>query len=509
MSPTPKKPYLSKSRLISAWQCPKKIHLEKHHPDLAVITSQTEFQFATGHQVGDIAQQHYGTDHSIEIAFDFKTMLAETKRLIDNGADYPIFEATFRHENVLIRADVMIPDGDGWHIIEVKASTSVKDYHILDCAIQHWVLCNSGINVLSISLAHINNQFVYQGYGNYDGLLLQHDLTDEVRGMEYDVLELVAKAREAVSGPMPHVDVGAHCNKPYSCQFMSHCWPMDAEYPITGLGGGKAKLAEWVVAGHRDIRDVAASDVTAETQQRIHRITQSGEPELLPGAREILQALEYPRYYLDFETIGPAVPIWAGTRPYAAVPVQWSCHIEDADGALRHEEFLDLSGEPPMRALAVKMIECLGEAGPVLMYTTYERTVINGLIEMFPDLAESLQGIVDRLFDLHPVVKEHYYHPRMLGSWSIKAVLPCLVPGMGYEGLDGIKEGTAASDGFLEAIGSRAGPAPTDETKAGSRAGPAATDERKAELEEQLLRYCRFDTEAMVEIVRVLTKEVV
>jgi hypothetical protein len=211
--PSPR-PYLSKSRLISAWQCSKKVHLEKHHKELGVITSQMESLFAGGNQVGDIAQQIYGTDESVEIAFNFKTMVAETRRLFDNGADFPIFEATFRYENVLIRADVMIPEGDGWHVIEVKASTSVKDYHVLDCAIQDWVLRNSGINVLSISLAHINNQFVYQGDGNYDGLLLANDLTDEVRDMEYTVLELVAKAREAVSDPLPIIDVSPHCNKP-------------------------------------------------------------------------------------------------------------------------------------------------------------------------------------------------------------------------------------------------------------------------------------------------------
>jgi hypothetical protein len=436
------RPFLSKSRLISAAQCPKKVHLEKHHPELGVITAQMESAFAGGHEVGDIAQQLYGTEESVEVAFDFKTMVADTRRLIEDGVDFPIFEATFRHENVLVRADIMIPEGDGWHVIEVKASTSVKDYHVLDCAIQDWVLQNCGINVLSISLAHINNQFVYQGDGNYEGLLLEHDLTEQVRAMEYEVLELVATAREAVSGPLPMIDVSPHCNKPYKCQFISYCRP--------------------------------AEDV-------------SGEPELTPGAREILEALPYPRYYLDFETIGPAIPIWAGTRPYAALPIQWSCHIEEKGGDLRHEEFLDLSGEAPMRALAERMIECLGESGPVLMYTTYERTVINGLIGMFPDLEAPLTKIVNRLWDLHPLVKAHYYHPAMLGSWSIKAVLPCIVPHMDYAELEGIKEGTGAADGFLEAI------------------HPQTDTARKAELEEQLQRYCRFDTEAMVEIVRALS----
>ena len=489
-----RKPYLSKSRLISAWQCPKKVHLEKHRPELAEVSAQTESLFATGNQVGDIAQQLYGTSDSVEVAFDFKTMVAETKQLIDGGADFPIFEATFRHENVLIRADVLIPGADGWKVVEVKASTSVKDYHKLDCAIQLWVMRESGLPVTSMSLAHINNQFVYPGNGDYDGLLVEHDLTDEANGLKQAVVDLLVDAREAVAGPMPDVPVGAHCNKPYDCQFQSHCWPQDTKYPISGLRGSKAKLGEYVALGAHDILDVDENSITSATQQRIYRVTCKGEPEVLDGARQTLEALPYPRYYLDFETIGPAVPIWAGTRPYAAIPVQWSCHIEEEGGDLRHEEFLDLSGEPPMRALAEKMIECLGESGPVLMYTSYEKGVINGLIEMFPDLAEPLQKIVDRLFDLHPVVKENYYHPDMLGSWSIKAVLPCIAPHMNYAELEGIKEGMGASDGFLEAIGIVAAEAAPTSSK--------STKARKAELEEQLLRYCRFDTEAMVEIVR-------
>jgi hypothetical protein len=283
---------------------------------------------------------------------------------------------------------------------------------------------------------------------------------------------------------MPLVDVGAHCRKPYECPFIAHCWPGDTEYPITGLGGGLAKLGEYVALGYRDIRDVPADKLTAELQQRIRRVTLSGKPEVIPGATEILTALPYPRYYLDFETIAPAVPIWAGTRPYAAVPVQWSCHIEQDGGELQHEEFLDLSGLPPMRALAEAMISCLKTSGPVLMYTSYEKGVINGLIESFPDLEEPLQGIVDRLVDLHPIVKAHYYHPQMLGSWSIKAVLPAIAPGMSYATLEGINEGTGASDGYLEAI------------------NPGTDPARKRALEKQLLRYCRFDTEAMVEIVK-------
>jgi hypothetical protein len=447
-----------------------------------------EASFRKGHEVGRIAQELYGNPQSVEIAFDFKTMVAETRRLIDAGASFPIFEASFRFENILVRADIMLPGDNGWHLVEVKASTSVKDYHVIDCAIQDWIIRNSGINVLSVSIAYVNKQFVYAGDGNYVGLLLEEDLTDDVRAMEPRVVELVDAARATLLNAMPRVAVGAQCNKPYDCQFIAHCWPSGAEYPVAGLGGSKAKLGQWIEAGCQDIRDVNFADITAETQQRIHRVTASGKPELLPGASDALRVLPYPRYYLDFETIGPAVPIWPGTRPYATVPVQWSCHIETADGEIAHEEFLELSGDPPMRALTEQMIRCLGESGPIFMYTNYEKRVIRWMIDAFPDLSEALSAILERLFDLMPVVKTHYYHPKMLGSWSIKSVIPCITPGMDYAGLDGISEGTGASEGFLEAI------------------SPDTEDERKRELEKQLLRYCRFDTEAMVEIVRFLSK---
>ncbi|MGB5510545.1 MAG: DUF2779 domain-containing protein [Woeseiaceae bacterium] len=486
-----RKHYLSKSRIISAWQCPKKLHLEKHHPELGVVSDRTESLFATGHQVGAISQQLYGAPDAVEIPFNrnISVMVRDTQDLLDGGADFPIFEATFRCENVLVRVDVLLPDGEGWRAIEVKASTSVKDYHVLDCAIQDWVMRNSGLPVTAIALAHINNQFVYAGDGDYAGLLEEVDLTNEVRTVEPTIVELIANARDAVLGYLPEVNVGAHCSKPYECQFIQYCWPTDTQYPIQGLRGSKAKLGEYVALGYKDIRDVDVASITAETQLRIHRVTQTGEPEILPGAKQALEALDYPRFYLDFETIGPAVPFWAGTRPYAPVPIQWSCHVDDGSGdgcadSMRHAEFLDLSGDPPMRALAEKMIECLGESGPVLMYTNYEKTVIEGLMDMFPDLAGPLAAIVDRLFDLHPVVRLNYYHPDMLGSWSIKAVLPTIAPDMDYARLEGIKEGTAASDGFIEAI------------------SPTTSNMRKAELKEQLLRYCRFDTEAMVEIVR-------
>jgi hypothetical protein len=482
-----KRAYLSKSRLMSARQCLKRLHLEVNRPELIVHSPATEAAFNTGHAVGDIAQQIYGTEDAVVIPYEggMSHAIKKTARLVAEGPRFPIFEATFQHAGVLVRVDALLPDADAWRIVEVKASTSVKDEHVFDCAAQRWVFEGLGHELTTISLAHVDNTFVYEGEGDFDGLLTEADETESTDHILPLVPEWIATAQEAVSGDEPDIGVGAQCFKPYECPFVSHCWPSEPEYPVQGLGGGKAKLGELIAEGFEDIRDVPVTRLS-EKQQWIQKVTRSGEAELLPGAGEFVAALDYPRYYLDFETIAPPIPIWAGTRPYETLPMQWSCHYEPEPDTFEHAEFLDLSGYPPMRMLAESLIRVLGNAGPVLMYTSYERTVISGLIGRFPDLEVPLQAIVDRLVDVHPPMQQFYYHPAMAGSWSLKAVLPTVAPDMDYSELDGIQEGTAASEGYLEAIHADTSP------------------DRKLELEAQLLAYCRFDTEGLVRLVQFL-----
>ncbi len=472
---------------MSARQCLKRLHLEVNRPELKVISSDTEIAFEIGNRVGEAAQQIYGSDDSVFIPYEggLSHALKKTARLVKGGPKFPIFEATFQHDGVLVRVDALLPDGDGWRIVEVKASTSIKEEHSFDCAVQGWVFQGMGHRLNGIALAHVDNSYVYEGDDNYQGLLIEQDMAANVEQLQPAVPESIREARDAAAGDEPDIAVGQHCFEPYECPFVSHCWPSDSDYPVQGLAGSKAKLAEFVREGFSDLRDVPASRLT-EKQQRIQRITAAGQAELQPGAAEFVADLAYPRYYLDFETIMPAVPIWAGTRPYETLPFQWSCHYEAASGKMDHAEFLDLSGDPPMRRLAESLIRALGSEGPVLMYTAYEKRMINGLIDCFPDLEPSLAAIVDRLVDLAPVTREHYYHPDMRGSWSLKDILPTIAADMQYSELEGIQEGTAASEGYIEAI------------------DPTTTVERKAELKEQLLRYCKFDTEAMVRLVRYL-----
>ena len=481
----PRPVFLSKSKLMSARQCLKRLHLEIHHADLKIISADTEAAFRKGHEIGDISHRIYGTTDSVFIPYagGLQQAKSRTTELLRRDNPVPIFEATLQYNNVLVRVDVLIPEGDSWRLVEVKASTSVKPEHAFDCAIQAWVFKRSGYALSNVSLAHVDNSFVYQGDGDYASLLIEEDLDDDVEALLPSVSEWVSDARMAASGDEPDVAVGKHCFTPYECPFVAHCWPGDTDYPLLKLGGRARKqfLGELVAEGITDVRDIPV-DRLNDTQRHIQEISQSGVPELLDAAGHFVAKLEYPRYYLDFETVAPAVPLWSGTRPYEALPFQWSCHFEQLEGLMQHAEFLDLSGDAPMRRFAESMIRVLGDAGPILVYSSYEKRIIGDCIERFPDLDVSLTAIIDRLKDLLPVAQQNDYHPDMHGSWSIKAVLPTIAPDLNYDELDGIQDGTAASEGYLEAIHEDAG------------------SERKAELKEQLLKYCQFDTLALVRI---------
>jgi hypothetical protein len=153
---------------------------------------------------------------------------------------------------------------------------------------------------------------------------------------------------------------------------------------------------------------------------------------------------------------------------------------------VQHAEFLDTGGEAPMRRVAESLLRVVGRSGPVLSYSSYERTVINGLRKRFPDLAVSLAAVLQRLVDLQPVVQRNYYHPAMAGSWSLKAVLPTIAPDMDYSNLEEIQEGTAASEAYFEAV------------------DPTTGEARKDEIRRRLLDYCRLDSEAMLRLVQFL-----
>lgn len=489
---------LSKSKIIAFRQCPKRLWLEYKKPELIQISNATQAKFNVGFKVGDIARSIYDplqTGVLIDIEKEgFSQALARSQTLIN--ADTPIFEAGFSSNGLLAFADLMLPldncnNQRVWKMIEVKSSTSVKDYHRDDIAVQSYVAQISGFRLQSVSVAHIDSSWVYPGNNDYAGLLKEVDLTEYTLNRAAEVENWVAAARETLAGEEPDITPGEQCSTPFDCGFHAYCARdlVKAEYPIQWLPRlSKKNASKLQTMGIIDLREVPDSMLN-KTQQRIkqHTVANSTYFDIVATSKT-LNAQPLPAYFLDFETINLAIPVWAGTRPYQQVPFQFSLHILNGVDALNHVAFLDISGNDPSRGFAEKLVESCGESGPIYVYNAgFEGARIKELAERYPDLADALKNIAKRLFDLLPVAKAHFYHPSQHGSWSIKKVLPAIAPELSYANLEGVQDGGMAMNAFVEAI------------------HPETTAERKQQIEKQLLAYCEQDTFAMVRIWQVFT----
>lgn len=485
---------LSKSKLLAFRQCPRRLWLEIHRPKLRDDSAATQASFTVGHQVGDIARQLYdpkGKGVLIDPQADgFEAAFARTQALLQSAQ--PIFEAGFRAEGALALADVMLPIKKNgkktWRMVEVKSSTSVKDYHRDDAAVQAFVARTSGVPLSGIALAHIDSDWTYPGAGDYAGLLRENDLTEEAFGRGDEVRSWIAEAQQIVAKRKePAVKTGKRCGDPYACGFLAHCQSLEpqAEQPIRWLPGHLSKGLQAHIDAHglTELRDVP-DELLNDKQQRVKAVTLSGKPNFdQKAAAKALAAHKLPAYFLDFETIQFAVPIWKDTRPYQQIPFQFSVHRLSRTDKLEQQAFLDLSGADPSKAFTDALIAACGARGPIFVYNAgFETARIRELSERFPRLAKPLLALNERVVDLLPVARAHYYHPSQQGSWSIKAVLPALCPELNYGDLDGVQDGSMAMDAFLEAL------------------APQTSQTRKAEIEQQLLAYCALDTYAMVRL---------
>lgn len=485
----PHQPGLSKSRITAFEQCPKRLWLQVHRRELAELDAGAEARFASGHDVGAIACALHPDGVMIEAEPDLAAALTTTAELMAQDSRQALFEATFAHEGVLVRVDVLEPCPDGrWHVAEVKSSTSRKDYHLGDLATQIWVMQQNEVAIGSAAIRHIDNQFVLEQDGNYQGLFSDAQSLDDVENLISTRAAIVADARHCLSGPEPERAMGDHCDKPFICEFKAYCSKasIQPEWPISLLPNtGRAEAAKWAAQGILELVDVPIGALSNPLHARIHAATCSGTAfHDVEGARRAVADWTFPRTYLDFETIAFAVPRWIGTRPYEQAPFQFSAHIEDADGTLEHHEFLSLDGSDPRRACAEALLKLIPSSGTIIAYAAaFERSCIKRLAEFLPEYAEALNHMSSRIVDLLPVTRNHWYHRDQRGSWSIKAVLPTISENLSYKSL-AVGDGAAAQAAYLEAI------------------DPTTTDIRRAEIDRDLRTYCGQDTEAMVVLLK-------
>ncbi len=481
-------PRLSKSRFLSGLQCHKRLYLEVHAPQLAAgVDDRRRIMLDMGKEISEIARRYFAGGALVaENHRHAKAALEKTAALTADPSVPVIFEGAFQFEGALIRVDVLERVDCAWRLIEVKAASRVKAVHLDDLAVQTHVLQGNGLELAGTFLMHVNRRYSYPG-GEVDlqQLFELEDCTEVIRERLPDVPARLEQMRSMLSeSQAPDIEPDSHCHSPYECPFWTHCTASKPARWLYYLPGGKEVVRRLSQQGIETIDEIPPQVSLTHLQRRIQENVEWTSPKLA----EVLQSVRYPVHHLDFETMMPAVPLYAGTRPYQPIPTQWSNHTETKDGSLQHAAYLCTEQKDPREEVAMSLLASVGEEGSICVYSEYERYIVKSLAEAVPHLRKDLLRVGERLWDLLLVLQTHYYHPDFQGSFSIKSVLPALVPSLDYGNLE-IRDGATASAMYYRMVF-------------------VVTDwiERQR-LASALYSYCARDTLAMVELRRVLSQK--
>ncbi|HAM33975.1 MAG TPA: DUF2779 domain-containing protein [Deltaproteobacteria bacterium] len=479
---------LSKSLYTRGLQCHKSLYLDRHRPELrSEPAPELEALWASGHKVGDFARMLF--PGGVVVPFDGLTkeeQLAKTREEIARGTN-AIYEATFVYDNVFVKADLLVRSRGSFDLYEVKSSTSVKEHYWDDVAIQYYVLSGSGIPMNKAYLVHINNSYVRNGDIVPEEFFVLQDITGVVKEKQAAIPDTLAEMRDMLRGEVPGIDIGPHCDDPYECDFKDHCWAHVPEHSVFSLRGRGIDPWELYRQGVVRLDDVPLDALNLmQRMQAEYFLDQKShaDPEKV---REFLARIRYPLCFLDFETFGSAIPMFDGTRPYQQVPFQYSLHRIDAAGKeANHFEYLAAPDADPREELAEKLLGEIPEGACVLVYNiAFERRVLKELGEFLPGIRKRLSAVADGMIDLmEPFRRRDIYHWKMNGSYSLKSVLPVLVPEMTYKGLE-ISDGAMASEAYFTM---------------GEISDPA----ERSRLRKALLEYCRQDTLGLVRLLEKL-----
>ncbi|MEQ1899063.1 MAG: DUF2779 domain-containing protein [Vicinamibacterales bacterium] len=435
---------LSKSRFTSGLQCHKQLWWRVHEPDAPELVPDAARQaiFDQGHVVGAAAQGYFTGGVLVDAPHrEFDARVAQTQAAIEAGAP-AIFEAAFFVNDVFVAVDVLERTPAGWTLVEVKSTTKVKAQHIPDAAVQLHVLRAAGLQVNRVELMHLNRACRFPDLSN---LFERADITEEADALLADVRVSRAAQLRMLAGPLPDVATGSHCTSPYDCPFLMRCWPVQPPNHISTLYRMAHKAAQYEEQGIHTIFDLPQVPPLGLVQERQRQAVQEGRMIVASTLADALRVVEYPFAALDFETLQTPIPLWNGCRPWDQVPAQFSCHVVSAPGQVIHHEWLAEQPGDPRPELARRLVDACRGAKVVLAYNaSFEAQVVDQLAEALPGLAPELADLRGRLVDALPLVRDHVYHPDFLGSFSLKTVLPVLVPGAGYEGLPIADGGTAS-----------------------------------------------------------------
>ena len=479
---------LSKSKYCEGIKCKKILWLNKNNPSVREEVA-NESVLENGVVVGEVAKNLFGKYINIEFNENLSKMINDTNKVIKENNNVIITEASFNYNNNFCSVDILVKKDNFYEIYEVKSSTEVKDVYIDDISYQRYVLENLGYNIIKTSIVYINNEYVRYGELELDKLFNIEDVTEISLSKQEKIKENIKSMNEyilQVDEPQENIEI--RCHEPYDCPYFKYCTkhlPENNVFKIRNMRM-KDKIKFYNENKYR-YEDLLKESINKKYKQQIEFELYNKSPFINKEAvKEFLNNLYYPLYFLDFESFQQAIPMYDGISPYMQIPFQYSLHyIKDENKSLEHLEFLADAGIDPRRDLAERLVNDIPKNSCVLAYNMgFEKGVIKKLAKQYPDLSEHLMNIHDNIQDLMLVFQQrNYYTKEMLGSYSIKYVLPALFPNdeeLNYHNLELIHKGDEASNAYANLNN--------------------LSKEEQEKIRKALLKYCELDTYAMVKI---------
>lgn len=488
--------YISKTKYLEGLQCSKLLWYEYNRKELIPPPDPAKQAiFDEGIKIGEIARTLFPGGIKLERNKFPEAQDKQSREALKERK--PLFEAGFVANHGYALADVLLPAGrSAWELIEVKSSTSVKEEHLSDVGFQLYTYRNSGLEVRSCALMHINNKYLRKGKIDAQELFIKEDVSAQVKELlsftENKIPELLGVIVQPVE---PKIAIGPQCDAPYECPLKGHCWKHVPEHnSVFSLYYGKKLAFKLMEKGIKDLCAIPEGTKLNDKQQiQITCCVKNDSHVDRDGVCAFLNKLEYPLYFLDFETVAGGLPLYDLSRPYEQIPFQYSLHVVEKLGAKpKHYSFIAPDAADPRSEVLKQLKDLLKDKGSIVAYNaSFEVSALERSAGIYSEYADWVEQLKKRVVDLlEPFRAFNFYHPKQEGSNSLKAVLPALT-GMSYKEME-IGEGTLASREYARVTFTE-----------------GISPEERKKVHEALEKYCGLDTQGMIDIIEVLRKSCV
>jgi hypothetical protein len=280
---------------------------------------------------------------------------------------------------------------------------------------------------------------------------------------------------------------------------------LDGSRGLPSPSGLKVKPYELVNEGIVDALALERENLS-EKQQIQYDVFKEGKIYIdINKLEKGFERLAYPLYYLDFETMNTPLPRYRGEKPYQQSVFQFSLHIETSKGKIENHVAYLAPNHADYRGKIAKLLadHIPDDGGSVIVYNqSFESGRLKELANLFPEYDTKLLNIQSRIFDLMYLTRGStkfyksiglpesnaegivFYHEDLQRSFSIKKVLPVLVPSLTYSSLDEVHDGVEVQIAYMKL--------------------PTLKGEEYQNIYKNMLEYCKQDTLAMFKILNAL-----